>query len=182
MTSQSMDATPALGSWPAGLPEAITQPGPKGWACFPQATVTFFLPPGETLVPVGETPERVPQAPTYDMPAEVRWRADVIEVCFGALPVVLRGQAFRPLQYELREFQPLDSFTVQASLSLGPCNQVLEGRYAERRAEFKDEEESMWFIRLGPRDDRGCAAPGTTLPDRMRQWYDEQYAATFPQA
>lgn len=177
MTADSTDVTAAFGPWPPGLPDAITEPALEGWACFPQATVTFFHPLGETLVPVGEVPERVPQAPTYDLPAEVRWRADAIEVCFGSLPVVVRGRAFRPLQYALRELQTLDAFTVRASLSLGPCNQVLEGRYAERSTLCEGEEESMWFIRLGPRDDSGCAAPGATLPDRMRQWYEEQSAA-----
>lgn len=161
------------GQWPLSLPDHLTRPGPHGWACFPGATVTFFHPPGQTLVPVGEQPEVLPEAPTYEMPAEVLLKADQIEVRFGALPVLMRGKPFRALQYELEEVDCMEPTPMGGSLSLGPCHQILEGRYREESDGGRATIEGMWFVRLGPRDDSAWFSPGESLPDRMRVWYSK---------
>ena len=171
---QRVQAVFQPGQWPLSLPDHLTRPGPQGWACFPEATVTFFHPPGETLVPVGEQPEVLPEAPTYGMPAEVRLRADAVEVRFGPLPLLMRGKPFRALQYELEEVGCMEPTRMWGSLSLGPCHQILEGRYREEDDGGRATTKGMWFVRLGPRDDSAWGAPGASLPDRMRLWYGEQ--------
>jgi hypothetical protein len=160
------------GQWPLSLPEHLTEPGPHGWANFPVATVTFFHPPGQVPVPVGEQPQPLAEVPTYDMPAEVRMRADSIEVRYGALPTFLRGKSFRTLQYELEDVEALEPGSLRATLSLGPCCQLLEGHFEERLGMDEQPVYGMWCIRLGPRDDSvWTEGSGSSLPERMKRWW-----------
>lgn len=162
--------------WPPQLPVHLTQPGPDGWANFPEATVTFFHPLGETLAPPGDSPASLAEAPTLDMPATVRVRASAIEVTFGDLPTFVRGRPLRPFQYEVEELPPFTGGRMQGTLSLSPCNQVLEGRWRESYAGSDRSGEGMWVIRLGPRRDDALFGDVAAMNQRMRLWHAAQRA------